>query len=320
MRSVVKLDHVTKVYTTLRGRTKTVAVSDVSFEINKGEVFSLLGPNGAGKTTIVRMLCGLLRPTRGEISIHGCDPIEYRKRHRATLGVVLEGNRGMYWRLSALENLTYFGTIWGEIDGKALRKRSHELLEFFGLYEVRNERVSDFSRGMQQKTALALALITDPSVLFLDEPTLGLDVRASIEMKKLITELARERDKTILLTTHQLGMAEELSDRVAILNRGHLLAVDRVPNLAALWSTSWYQFVVEGEIASPLLEKLGQVAPLVKNQYDGDTNSTTLVFELQDPLLFYRMIEKLQQGGVVTVSAVRVDPDLEDIFLRLTQD
>jgi ABC-2 type transport system ATP-binding protein len=225
----------------------------------------------------------------------------------------------MYWRLSALENLAYFGTIWGEVDGKLLRKRSHELLEFFGLYDVRHERVSDFSRGMQQKMALSLALITDPGILFLDEPTLGLDVQASIDIKKLITRLAQEKGKTILLTTHQLGMAETLSDRVAILDHGRLLALDHVSNLAALWGTSWYQFVVEGEVTPSLSAELETLVLPTKHHYDENNDTTTLIFELRHNGLFYSIIEKLRLREMTTVSAAKIEPALEDVFLHLTQ-
>jgi ABC-2 type transport system ATP-binding protein len=317
MHEAVVIQNVTKLYRTVLGKPKTLAVNDVSFSIHPGEIFSLLGPNGAGKTTLIKILCGLLLPSGGHVTIFGQDAIAYRKKYTSALGVVLQGNRSMYWRLSARENLAYFGRIWGLLDRRTLQTRSDELLEFFGLTQFQNEPVSDFSRGMQQKLAIALALINNPRLLLLDEPTLGLDVDMTIEIKTLIRRLTAERQMTVLLTTHQLNIAEELSDRVAIIAGGKLLAIDTIHNLKILFETAWYQFTVLGELDQSL--STDPLTPLVNYEYNPTQNQTTFTYQLNDPTLFYVIIDRLQHQKATIITAAKVEPNLEEIFLRLTR-
>jgi ABC-2 type transport system ATP-binding protein len=318
MQSAVEVNRVTKIYRSLLGRPKRLAVCDVSFAVQQGEILCLLGPNGAGKTTIVKMLCGLLTPTKGQILINGLDAIHYRRQYKAAVGAVLEGSRGLYWRLSALENLYYFGTIWGVSDCQVLNRRSEELLRKFQVFDVRHTPLADLSRGLQQRVALGLSLVTDPDLLLLDEPTLGLDIETSIAIKSLITHLAKDQHKTIVLTTHDMVLAEELSDRVAILNQGKLVAIDRVANLANMWRTNWYEFVIRGKVSHPLIDKLGQSVRLVSHRYDEIQGISQLTFEFSNEMVFYTILDHLYCHEYVTVSAKRIDPDLEEVFLRLT--
>jgi len=197
------------------------AVRNVSLAISPGEVLAFLGPNGAGKTTTIKMIAGLIWPDEGWVRIAGRDP------HRdpqalGMLGAVLEGNRNLYWRLTPEENLEYFGMLKG-LDRRTVRQRSSKLLEQFGLLEKRRTPVQTLSRGMQQKLALAVALVHQPRLMLLDEPTLGLDVKATETVKSLIRQIAQE-GHAILLTTHQLQVAEALADRVAIIHKGEIVA------------------------------------------------------------------------------------------------
>src|SRR5262245_55074878 len=186
----IEIASLTKVYG--RGRTTVRAVDDVSLSIPAGEVLGLLGPNGAGKTTTIKLICGLVSPTAGRVRLEGYDIGRQRSRAVLQLGAVLEGGRNVYWSLSAWQNLLYFGRLKG-LRGDEIRPRAGRLLRDLGLWEVRHTQVGGFSRGMQQKVAVAAALITDPPILLLDEPTIGLDVEAARTVKDWIVALAREQ-------------------------------------------------------------------------------------------------------------------------------
>lgn len=196
------------------GAALVEAVRSVSLTLTAGEVLAFLGPNGAGKTTTIKMIAGLIRPDAGRVRIAGLDPHRNPQALRL-LGAVLEGNRNLYWRLTPEENLEYFGVLKG-LSCREARWRGRVLLERFELTSKRRTTVQTLSRGMQQKLALAVALVQQPKLLLLDEPTLGLDVEATQNVKALVKAIASE-GCAILLTTHQLDIAEELSDRVAII-------------------------------------------------------------------------------------------------------
>ncbi|MEO0770091.1 MAG: ABC transporter ATP-binding protein [Cyanobacteria bacterium J06649_4] len=220
------------------------AVRGVSLKIAPGEVLAFLGPNGAGKTTTIKMIAGLIRPDAGWVRIAGQDPHRQPQALKG-VGAVLEGNRNLYWRLTALENLEYFGVL-RQMSRKAARDRGLELLKAFGLWDKRKEPVQKLSRGMQQKIAIAVALIHEPQLLLLDEPTLGLDVEAGETVKKLVRQVAAS-GCAILLTTHQLNVAEELSDRVAIIRQGEIVAEQPTQDLIRRFSqASAYQIEFEG--------------------------------------------------------------------------
>lgn len=230
MEEVLKLTNVSKDYSGFFGGKKVSAVSGVNLAVGRGEVFGLLGPNGAGKTTIVKMISGLVLPTSGEISIDGWDVVKERLRAIEKIGVLLEGGRNVYWRLTPRENLRYFLQIRG-LSPRILGPRIEELLAFFELSKKANTTVNDLSRGMQQKLALAVALLHDPRLLILDEPTLGLDVEATRNMKKLITNLARQEGRTVILTTHQMNIAQDICDRVGIIVEGRIIVSARMDEL-----------------------------------------------------------------------------------------
>lgn len=317
--TIIRLENVHKTYRTLLGKTKKDALRGVSFSVFSGDIFGLLGPNGAGKTTLIRMLCGLLTPTTGEITIRGMNPIAYRKNQSTKLGTLLEGNRGLYWRLSAMENLRYFGTMWGQTDTKLLVKRAHELLEFFDLYDVRNKPLSDFSRGMQQKVALALAMLNEPEVLLLDEPTLGLDIQSSLEIQQYIRQLADEYRTSIVLTSHNMSMVEKVSNRVAIINHGEVVLESETAQLRDLWNTNWYEFVVVGQLDAQTRYQFEQLVLLIESEYDNISGVTHTVLEFKDPRYFYDILNVLSAAQYNTIRACRIELDLETIFLRLTE-
>jgi len=209
----------------IRRTTKEiVAVDDVSFEIQEGELFGLLGPNGAGKTTTVKMLTTLLIPTGGSASVKGFDVVNQAEEVRRRIGFIFGGERGLYWRLSGIDNLRYFASLYS-IDPDVTKKRIPYLLEMVGLEGRGEEKVQGYSRGMKQRLHVARTLLHDPDVLFLDEPTLGLDPVGAREFRQVILNLQSEK-KTILLTTHYMFEADALCDRIAVINRGCIVALD----------------------------------------------------------------------------------------------
>lgn len=222
-------EHLCKVFDTTKGfvrRTKThvVAVKDISFEVGYGELFGIVGPNGAGKTTTIKMLTTMLIPTSGKAFILGIDNQKEVVKIREKIGIVLGGERGLYTRVSAVDNLRYFADLYG-VPSKVRDKRVKELLEFMGLWDRAHDRVETFSKGMKQRLHLARGLINDPEIIFLDEPTVGLDPEISIETRNMIRELIK-KGKTILLTTHYMFEADELCNRVAVIRNGEIVALD----------------------------------------------------------------------------------------------
>jgi ABC-2 type transport system ATP-binding protein len=195
------------------------AVDHISFAVEPGQVFGFLGPNGAGKTTTIRMLTGQLRPTDGRATVMGCDVVQERQDLKPQIGVVWEV-QNLYQRLSAVDNLLFSARLYG-ID----RRRIDEVLEFVGLTARAKDRLKEYSNGMKQRLLIARALLHAPRVLFLDEPTRGLDPGVGRDIRGLVTELARA-GTTVFLTTHYMEEADRLSDRVAILDHGRIVALD----------------------------------------------------------------------------------------------
>jgi ABC-2 type transport system ATP-binding protein len=207
-----------------RSTREVVAVDDVSFQIQEGELFGLLGPNGAGKTTTVKMLTTLLIPTLGSASVKGFDVVAQADEVRKRIGFIFGGERGLYWRLSGIDNLRYFASLYS-VDPDVTKKRIPYLLEMVGLNGRGDEKVQGYSRGMKQRLHVARTLLHDPDVLFLDEPTLGLDPVGARDFRQVILDL-QSRRKTILLTTHYMFEADALCDRIAVINHGRIIALD----------------------------------------------------------------------------------------------
>jgi ABC-2 type transport system ATP-binding protein len=214
-----------------RTTKEIVAVDDVSFAIQEGELFGLLGPNGAGKTTTVKMLTTLLIPTAGSAAVKGFDVVNQADEVRRHIGFIFGGERGLYWRLSGIDNLRYFASLYS-IDPDVTKKRIPYLLDMVGLNGRGEEKVQGYSRGMKQRLHVARTLLHDPAVLFLDEPTLGLDPVGAREFRQVILNLQSEK-KTILLTTHYMFEADALCDRIAVINQGCIVALDTPGGLKA---------------------------------------------------------------------------------------
>jgi len=298
-----------KTYHSRRGSVE--ALKGVGFAIGKGEIFGLLGPNGAGKTTTVKIICGLIEPDAGEIYIDGLDLQRERARCLAKVGAVLEGSRNIHWRLTPWENLMLFGAR-REIPRRVREARAQELLDFFALKERKDVLVGDLSRGMQQKVALACALIGHPELLLLDEPTLGLDVHSAELLKQRIRQLAHQEGKAILLTTHQMELAEELCDRVAIIDEGRLLCCESVSTLKETFRQRLYVIrICKTRFLEPWMWKPIPVEVQEQDSYwelraHGDSE-------------FFRVVRFLEEHGLEILSVNTESPDLKEIFLQVTR-
>ncbi|MEO1429652.1 MAG: ABC transporter ATP-binding protein [Cyanobacteria bacterium J06633_8] len=286
-----------------QGGKDVAAVSGVSLSINAGEVLAFLGPNGAGKTTTIKMIAALIRPDLGYVQIAGFDPHK-NPRGLRMLGTVLEGSRNLYWRLTPLENLEYFGVLRG-ITAKAAHQQAKRLLDRFGLTHKRNTPVLNLSRGMQQKLAIAVALVHKPQVLLLDEPTLGLDVEAGENVKALVREIAAE-GCAILLTTHQLDVAEYLSNRVAIIQQGKIIAEESTAHIIRRYSGSTYIIDFEGELSQVQRHEITVLGASVREEQ---------VFYTGSREGLYQVLAALEPMPLIQVKQDRAD--LTQIFLKL---
>ncbi|MHA2073757.1 MAG: ABC transporter ATP-binding protein [Candidatus Hodarchaeales archaeon] len=222
---LIQTDGLSKYY----GKGKIKAVDDLDLTIHENETFGLLGPNGAGKTTTIRLLNCILKPTRGTADINGYNINEHAQKVKAITGLLAE-SPGVYDKLSAYEFLEFMGALY-KIKGKGLKKRINDLLNLFGLTDRKDYLLEGFSTGMKQKVLIASTLIHDPSIIFFDEPTAGLDPKASHMVKDLIKGLADEVGKTIIICSHILPLVEELCDRIGIINDGRLIAVGTVEEI-----------------------------------------------------------------------------------------
>ncbi len=309
MEPAIQIHDLSKTYRR-RNAAPIQAVSQLNLSVPAGQLFGFLGPNGAGKTTTIKMLCGLIKPSSGRVEIRGRDVCRERRATMPDIGVVLEGARNVHWSLSAWDNLLYFGHLKG-MWGRRLSTRAAQLLRELDLWERRVDLVRTFSRGMQQKVALACALITDPPIVLLDEPTLGLDVQAARAVKTLVERLIQEQGKTVVLTTHQLDIAEALCHRIAIINKGVLIADKPVAELLALFRDEYYHIKLQGTL-SPEYAAHFEEMTITANE-----DVTTLSGPVSDQDALYALLERVRAAGLPLLAVNRTEPDLEEVFIRL---
>lgn len=317
--NAVEIEHLRRVYKTtigtLRRRVKeVVAVEDISFEVYPGELFGLLGPNGAGKTTTVKMLTTLLIPSGGTARILGYDIVRQADKVRPIIGFIFGGERGLYWRLSASDNLQYFADLY-HVDPRVAKKRIPELLELVGLKGREDERVEGYSRGMRQRLHIARALLHDPQVLFLDEPTMGLDPVGARELRSLIRDLSSQ-GKTILLTTHYMFEADALCQRIAVINHGRIVALDTP---AGLKRYAQDLSVVEVEvfgIDTPILERIRALPSVEAVSVENRDQRQVLIVEASRDSQVMQPLMEILTGVRLGRVAVR-EPTLEDAYVRL---
>ncbi|HEU5228025.1 MAG TPA: ABC transporter ATP-binding protein [Ktedonobacteraceae bacterium] len=307
--SAIEINDLSKKYR-IRGDNKWLtAVEHIDLSVPRGQVFGFLGPNGAGKTTTIKMICGLITPDTGKIYLNGYDVSQQRKEAMHQIGAVLEGTRNIYWRLSALENIMYFGRL-KNFTGPKLKTEAERLLSELGLWERRNDRIRTFSRGMQQKVAIACAMIADPPIVLLDEPTLGLDIQAAVTVKEWVKKLAREQGRTVILTTHQLDMAEELCDRVAIIRKGRLVADQPLSTLLAFHRAA-YQIRIKGQITNQAIDLPQGLS------CEQEDDETLLTGTIEDQQALYTLLNQLRAQDLPLLSVTPVEPNLEEVFINM---
>jgi ABC-2 type transport system ATP-binding protein len=289
-----------------------LAVDRVKFEVQQGEIFGYLGPNGAGKTTTIKMLTGLLRPTGGTAYIEGHDILHNLHQIKRIIGIVPEVSN-VYDELTAWGNLTFAAELYG-VPRSERDRRSEELLRKFELHERRHTKVREFSKGMKRKLTIAMALVHRPSILFLDEPTTGLDVRSAVFVRELIGQL-RDDDVTVFLTTHYVEEADQLCDRVAIINEGRIEACDspeRLKSSVLGVHTIEVSFDGGGNGRMPDLEAIPYCDGVVR-QGDKFKLYTQEPAEVLPELTSYA-----ESRALKVISLNTLKPRLEDVLLKMT--
>ena len=313
----IEAKNLTKEFKGALSRQRLVAVDNVSLRVDKGEIVGLLGINGAGKTTLLKMICGLLTPTRGEVFINGQSLRQNRADFLGRIGAVLEGSRNALWSLTVKQNLTYFGHLKNS-HGKPLRDRGEELLLFFELEKKKNEVVKNLSKGMKQKLAIILAFVSDPELILLDEPTLGLDIHTAALLKKRIVDLARKQNKTIFLTTHQIEIVEEICDRVAIIHQGRLIAFEKTERLLGNMGREHYLIRFSSPPDISLLQKHPMVRDIQPLPGDAENPAAAVRLVLDRKNIFFEVMEALLSSKARILSIEKSDPKLEDVYVRMT--
>jgi ABC-2 type transport system ATP-binding protein len=309
---VINMTHAIEVDELSRSFGGLKAVDAVSFTVEPGEVFGLLGPNGAGKTTLVRLLNGVLAASAGTAKVLGYNPATQGDAIRARTGVLTE-QPALYERLTAPDNLRFFGTLYG-VSEADLPRRVDELLATFDLSSRAKERVGGYSKGMKQRLALARTLIHQPELLFFDEPTAGLDPEAARNVTELIEQLSHDRGRTVFLCTHNLEEAQRLCSRVAIINKGHLLAVGTTEQLARqLWQGIWVDIKVQTAPTADLLKTLGVMPGVTETQADG--TSLSLQVETEDRIP--EVVAALVSAGAAIMAVQPRQHTLEEIYFTL---
>lgn len=299
-------------------KTKNVikAVHNISFDIRKGEIIGLLGPNGAGKTTTIKMICGLINPDGGDIQILGKDALDKRAKTNQYISAVLEGNRNLYWRLTVQENMEYFAGNRG-IKRKDIQGEIKKLLNRFELIDKRNELVHSLSRGMQQKLAIAVALLAKTEIILLDEPTLGLDVEISYEVRKLIREIAEKENRTVIISSHDMPVIEDLCERVIIINKGEIITDDRVENLLELFETEFYTVEIAKVLTHEQQEQLQKIFP--HSVYEEQEQGASIQIHLTDSEQIYVLFDILKLDQTPIIRLRHEDTPFEQVFLNLVQ-
>jgi ABC-2 type transport system ATP-binding protein len=310
--SAILIKKLGRVYQTTGKAAEIQALSGVTLDIEAGEVRGLLGPNGAGKTTLVKILSTVLLPTEGSATIFGYDVVRDAAKVRPHIGIVFGGDRGLHWQLTARETLEYWAALYA-VPVRETPSRISALLERVGLAERADTRVETFSRGMKQRLHLARGLVGNAKVLFLDEPTIGMDPVAARDFRELVRELKRE-GRTILLTTHDMAEAEAVCDRVALIDRGRLIATETPASLSLLVSRHERVDFAAGDFS---LVNRARSLPGVLSVTARPLEGTHRI-ELADGSALKPVLNFLVSSGVTTIRTSH--PSLEEVYVHLIGD
>jgi ABC-2 type transport system ATP-binding protein len=299
----------------LRRRPMTVeAVRGISFEVRPGELFGLLGPNGAGKTTTIKMLITLLLPTSGTARVMGFDVVTETNAVRQRIGYVFGGDRGLYDRVSGLDNLRYFAELYG-VEPSEQKRRIASLLELVGLTGRENEKVEGYSRGMRQRLHIARGLLHDPEVIFMDEPSIGLDPVGARELRQTVRSMV-DAGKTVLLTTHYMFEADALCDRIAVINAGRIVALGTGSDLKDAIADRTIVEIETFGVADEAVERLRADDEVnAVNMEERDQSQILLVQSHRGAHITQRLLSLL--GDTRVGKVVAREPTLEDAYVHL---
>ncbi len=323
MEPAIKIRDLTKVYQSkersglLRSRVKSVdALKGVTLDILPGEVFGLLGPNGAGKTTLIKCLTTLLLPTRGTAWINGYQLERDENAIRASIGCMLMGDRGLYWKLTGRENLDFFGALY-QIPPEPRKKQADKIIEMLNLDDIIDRTVETYSSGQKMKLAFGKALINDAPILILDEPTNTLDLPSARELRAIVHDL-NQQGRTVVYTTHQMSEAEELCDRVAIIDHGEVIAQGTIPELKASLNREGVT-KVEGVIPTAAFSAVRALEGVASAALSSKDGAQELVIVAPNPrALLPQLIRALMDNGAVLEQIAPTEVTLEDVFIAKT--
>ncbi|MGE0394369.1 MAG: ATP-binding cassette domain-containing protein [Vicinamibacterales bacterium] len=306
--TAIQTRELTRRYAGRNGQPDVVALDALTMDVAEGEIHGLLGPNGAGKTTLVKMLCTILLPTSGTASVFNRDVVREARAVRQQIGIVLGGETGLYGVLTARQNLEFWAALY-HVSARDTALRVPALLERVGLLSRADDLVETFSRGMKQRLHLARGLIANARVLFLDEPTIGMDPVGARDVRALLREL-RAEGRTLLLTTHDMAEAEDVCDRVTLIDHGRRLAVETPRTLSTLMSQhERIDFLCQDASLVDAVRSLPGVASV---SFTGTLEAYRI--ELSEEAAASRVLERLVQGGVTSLRTSR--PSLEEVYLR----
>lgn len=301
-----------------REKQEVQAVKDISLQIEKGKIVGLLGINGAGKTTTIKMLTTLLSPTEGRYSLDDIDGVKYPVEIKKRINMIAGGERMIYWRLTAYENLWYYGQIYN-VSNNVLKERIDTLLKLVGLENKKDVPVETFSKGMKQRLQIARGLINDPQYLFLDEPTIGLDAVVSKELRSHIKHLAKEQNKGILITSHYMGEIEELCDYIYIMNDGVLIKKGTVKELTTeTFNRKNYVLRLDKhskEITECICDKLKAVDATVEVKDEDDA-----IYINSKENISMELSRTCTEAGLYIREMYEKEPHLEDAIIRLSRE
>lgn len=296
--------------------TEVHALKNINLNIEDGSIFGLLGPNGAGKTTLIKALTTLLIPTSGTAIVNGYDVLRQEKHVRASIGTMLMGERGLYWKLTGRENLDFFGRLYS-IPKPKKEARIDQLIDLLNLSEYADRPVEGYSSGQRMRFAFAKALLNDAPILFLDEPTIAMDVHGARKIRRIVKSL-QDEGKTVVYTSHIMSEIQELCDEVAIIDHGEIIACDTVEGITAR-SKSKRILEVGGVIPEILVEEIRELPSILSAVITVNNGKSVLKLEVSDPHHALQMVTSTLVKGNATIDSIRPqEPNLEDVFIELT--
>ena len=300
-------------------KREVIAFKDVSIKVKEGEIFGILGPNGAGKTTLIKVLCTLILPTSGKAFVDGHDIVKEEKEVKTSIGLVTGEERSFYWRLTGRQNLKFFAHLYNLSPSEAQR-RIDEVLEFVGLKEKADDRFYSYSAGMKQRLAIARALLNDPKILFMDEPTKSLDPIAAQNLRDFIEKIVREQGKTVFLSTHNLTEAEQLCDRIAFINK-QIKAYGTISELRKMMTGRGEIYVIEVKnISRRTLNTLRNFDNIVNFSYHFQSDSALIEIHLIGREILPSIIEEIVKAGGKIYACSRKEIVIDDIFKVIEDD